>query len=115
MIKAVKIVRFGQFVVLPDTFFFSWKRDFLARITGRVRAPYIVVVILWIFPTRFLKPGMPVRGMIYDQVDNHPDSPVPSFVHEGCKVPQVPERRVHREIVHDIISVVSIGGFEKGE
>ncbi len=60
-------------------------------------------------PARPLEPGVLVRGMVQDQLDDHPDSPGVGLPQEFAEVAQGPVIGVEAQVVGDIVTVVTQG------
>src|SRR3954447_14259053 len=54
-----------------------------------------------------LKPGMLVRRMVGDQVDEHPDAPLFCAVSELDKISERAEGRIDAVVIRDIVAIIS--------
>ena len=57
-----------------------------------------------------LEPGMVDRGVVHDQVGDHPDPPLPGRAQELHHVAQAAQPRVDAVVVGDVVAVVPVRG-----
>src|SRR5262245_8563373 len=72
----------------------------------------IAVFRIWI-ASRVLKPGMFIRSVIDDEIDDHPDAALRRAMGEFDEIPERTEGRIDVVVIADVIAVVATRRFLK--
>src|SRR5207248_6893509 len=83
------------------------KHDAAAPVRGPLLRPHVPVMARRIALARFPEPGVPVRGVVDDEVDQDANAATVGLVHEFDKVPARAEARIDAEVVGDVVPVVA--------
>src|ERR1700733_11529175 len=107
-IKTMEIVSLRQLVKFPDTGLLAGEYGLGRGIARIILSPNIVTVIFRIITTSGLKPGMLVGGVVDYKINDHANPTIIRFRHESGKITKITQMRMNREIIHDVIAVISI-------
>jgi hypothetical protein len=110
VVEAVEVPGSCFLVVGPGGFLHARKHHALVGIGGLLVGPDIPVAIRRVLrASGFAKPGMRIRGVVDDEVDDDADAALPAAMGEFDKVAQRAVARIDAIIVRDIVAVVLAG------
>ena len=109
-VEVVQVPLAGAVVLGPDAVLLVGEHHLVRGVGRRGRAPDVVVAVPVgrAAPGR-LEPGVPVRGVVDDQVRDHPDAAVMGGPEELDEVGHRAEARVDPEQVGHVVPVVTVG------
>src|SRR5690606_12330190 len=84
-------------------------------VRGPLLRPYVPVPVPGTgIPPRFPEPAVIARGVVHDEVDEHPHATTLRLVDELDEVAARAMSRVDTEVVRDVVAVVAVGGDVEG-
>ncbi len=103
-------------VIGPDRLLHAGEDDAVMDVLGLVLRPDVPVAIGRVrVAARALEPGVVRRGVVDDEVDQHPQAPVLRGAGEGDEVAQCAEPWVDRVVVGDVVAVVAVRAGKEGQ
>ena len=109
-VETMKVVLARDRIARPGLFLHAGKHHALVVVRRPRLRPDIPVAIRRLrILSRRLKPVMPIRCVVDDQVDDHAQTDLLGVVHEVDELAERPELRVDAVVVRDVVAVVAIG------
>ena len=108
-VEVVQVPLAGALVELPDAVLLVGEHDLVGGVRRRVGAPDVVVAVgVVLAPPGRLEPRVLRRGVVDDEVRDHPDAPVVRGAEQLDEVAVRAEPAVHPEQVGDVVAVVPV-------
>ncbi len=109
LVEVVEVPLAGAVVELPDRVLLVREDHELRRVRRLGVTPHVVVpVAVGRAATRRLEPGVPVGGVVDDEVGDHVDPAVVGGADDLDQLPEVAQPRVHAVEVRDVVAVVPV-------
>jgi hypothetical protein len=107
VVEAVEVPFLRHRITRPGRFLYARKHHARVRALWTLFRPDVPVAILrFRIAARLLKPGMFVRRVIDDEIDDHADAALRCAMREFDKIPKRSEGRIDGVIIRDVVAVV---------
>jgi hypothetical protein len=110
LVEAVQVPLAGALVELPVGGLLAGEAEVLGALGGRLVGPHVEVTVrgVAVGPGR-LEPRVVHRGVVDDQVGDHPDAALAGGAQELDQVTQAAQPRVDAVEVGDVVAAVPVG------